>query len=314
MEPLTEREIRMALQRIGAEIEATPLTASGAVHLKHEHKQRTGSFKIRGALNKVFGLEGQDLDREIICASAGNHGQGVALAASLRGMRCTVVVPAQAPTVKLDAIRAHGAELVPVEGGYGEAEQHGLALAEARSAIWISPYNDRAVIAGQSTLGWELADQMDEMALPAAAKVYVPVSGGGLACGVGLALKLKRPQVHVVGVQTAAAPYMHAFFTGGSFDPAREKSTIADGLAGPVEAGSITFECLGQAVDAMETVSEGEIEDAMCWLLERGIEVEPSAAVPLAAARAAEPGRHVVILSGGNIDAALLEQIVKRCP
>lgn len=312
---LHEERIKRAWSRIREYVETTPLLTIEGLALKCEHRQRTGSFKLRGALNKVYALQEEGLQRGVVCASAGNHGQGVAFAAALRATRCTVFVPAEAPKVKREAIADYGAEVIEVEGGYGVAEAAGLELADRSDAVWISPYNDRDVIAGQATLGLELAGQMDEAGLPPNSRVFIPVSGGGLICGVGFAVKHVLPDTEVIGVQPEAAPYMYRHFRGETFEPEDEEPTLADGLAGPVEAGSITLAWIRRVADDILTVTEREIELAMCWLSERGLSVEPSAAVPLAAAlRASRDPFAVIVLSGGNVDPSVLAAIQEKCP
>src|SRR3972149_2876055 len=234
------RSIQQAEARIRPHIDVTPARriGEGRVWLKCENRQRTGSFKIRGALNKVLGLSTNELGRGIVAASAGNHGQGVALAASLRRAQATIVVPKGAGQVKGDRIRELGAEVVFASGDYAAAEAEGLALARRRGATWVSPYNDPEVIAGQGTIALELAGQLD-LAGPSEWEVFVPVSGGGLLGGIAIGLKALAPQVRVVGVQPEAAPYMHTFFNLGDLGNVVEMPTIADGLSGAVEAGAV---------------------------------------------------------------------------
>jgi threonine dehydratase len=295
-------------------VRETPLrpTEIPGLFLKCEHEQLTGSFKVRGALNKVLQLSYEERGRGLVAASAGNHGLGVAYAALKTHAKATIVVPDDAVQPKVDGIRALGGEVIAVPGGFGAAEARGRELAEERQAVWVSPYNDLLVIEGQGTLGLEIDHQLksasDERG---ACEVYVPVSGGGLACGVGLALK-EVGAYRVVGVQTSAAPYMAAFYSGDDPETVRETPTLADGLAGPVERGSVTFDLLRDALDDMRVVSEAELREALelAWR-EFGVLVEPSAAVPLAAALKIDGDRRrVVILSGGNL-APQLEMAVK---
>jgi threonine dehydratase len=298
-----------AADRVAASIRRTSLRNVGeGIWAKCEHEQVTGSFKARGALNKVLGLSREQCERGVVCASAGNHGRGVAYACSLRDIACTVFVPSSAPAVKKRAIEEAGAVLRVVEGGYGQAEAAGLRAAR-QGGVWVSPYNDTDVIAGQGTMGLELAEQIADAGIRNPL-VYVPASGGGLLCGVGLCLRAAGTRATVIGVQTEAAPYLHAWLRELAMDAVREMPTLADGLAGPVDPNSITLELLPEAVDRIELVSEGEIETAMRWLIERYMSVEPSAAVPAAAARR-EPGARtkVVILSGGNVEPRLIERL-----
>lgn len=304
---------RQAAERIGGQIVRTPIRyiPSLDLWLKCENRQKTGSFKLRGALNKVLSLSEGQAAKGVLAASAGNHGLGVAYAARQRGVRATVVVPAEAVRVKVDAIRALGAAVVEVPGGYAAAEAEGLRRASAGEATWVSPYNDLAVIAGQATVGLEIAEDLGWGQTGSEWRLYVPASGGGLICGIGLAVKALAPEVKVIGVQAAAAPYLYAHLRGEDMSQVQERPTIADGLAGAVESGSVTLQLLPALVDAIELVEEREIEDAVVWADRVASEiVEPSAAVALAAALADRGGgRRVVVLSGGNIEPSLLERL-----
>lgn len=304
-------DFKNAADRVRPHVVRTPLRSAGPeLWLKLENRQKTGSFKVRGALSKVLGLADDELQAGVVCASAGNHGLGVAYACSLRGAPCTVVVPAEAPEVKTGAIRSRGADLIAVPGGYGAAEARGRALAEKREAVWISPYNDLDVISGQGTIGLELAEQRSSAG--ERYRVYVPTSGGGLLCGIGLALAALGEPAEVVGVQAAAAPYLHTYFMGQ--DPAAvvETETLADGLAGPVEAGSVTFNLLADSCDEIQLVNESEIVEALRWLRWKGVVAEPSAAVGLACAlrEADEETTRVAIISGGNLDEGLARELL----
>jgi threonine dehydratase len=303
--------IREAQARIGPHVEQTPVRRAEAtdIWLKCENRQKTGAFKVRGALNKVLSLGADEMARGVVAASAGNHGQGVALACRLRGAGATIVVPKAAVALKVERIRSFGAEVVFADGDYGAAEARGLELAKERGAVWISPYNDPEVIAGQGTIGLELIEQLDLAGGGDGWEVYVPVSGGGLISGIGIALKATASRVRVVGVQPAAAPYMHTFFYGGDIGNVVETPTIADGLAGAVEGGSITFELVHRAADDIVLVSEQEIWKAIRWAdLVAGEVIEPAAAAALAAClRAGGSRNRIAVLSGGNIDPAVLE-------
>jgi threonine dehydratase len=305
-------DVAAAERRIRRHILETPLIEwpEPGVWLKCENEQLTGSFKLRGALNKVLGLEPEALARGLVAASAGNHGIGVALAATVAGSRATVVVPKNVVERKRRALEALGAEIRLADGDFAVAEREGLALAAARGAVWVSPYNDREVIAGQGTLGLELAGQLRAVSTNEEIEVYVPVSGGGLLAGVGLGLRLGGARVRLLGVQTESAPYFHTFLHGG--DPALvvERPTLADGLAGAVEAGSITWDLVRRVADEVLLVSEEEIRDALLRLhRETGMLVEPSAAVALAACLAGSGPVRVAILSGGNADPGLIERL-----
>jgi threonine dehydratase len=292
-----------ARHRIKGLVVETPLVAWGdSLWLKCENAQVTGSFKLRGALNKILRLTSHELATGVVAASAGNHGQGVAYAARLVGARATIVVPDDAVQRKVVAIRALGAEVIEVPGGYGAAEIAGRRMAVERGAVWVSPYNDPDIIAGQGTIGLELLEQLDEAA---DVEVFVPVSGGGLVSGIGLALRSDERRFAVYGAQAEHAPYMHAYVHGK--DPGRvvEKPTLADGLSGPIEAGSLTLELARDVMREVWLVSEAEILEALryAWLEQR-LGMEPSSAVALAAARRhgrGAPAIKVVIVSGGNV-------------
>ncbi len=313
--PVDLAAAQAAQRRIAAHIRRTPARKAPAegLWLKCENRQITGSFKLRGALNRVLSLSAEEASQGILAASAGNHGQGVAYAARLRGLKAKIVVPEHAVAEKVAAIRALGAEVVLIPGEYAEAEAAGLRLAREENRIWISPYNDPGVVAGQATVGLELAEELSLSDPLRRWEVFVPASGGGLVCGVGLALKALAPRTRVIGVQPRACGYLHAYLHGRRMSSVVETETIADGLSGPVEAGSITLDLLPAVVDEVLLVEESEIEEAMRWASEAAQEtIEPSAAVALAAARK-DGDRHmerVVVLSGGNVSAALLARVL----
>ncbi|HET7011334.1 MAG TPA: threonine/serine dehydratase [Anaerolineales bacterium] len=308
------RSIAEARERLRGLVIETPLVAWGpGVWLKCENAQVTGSFKLRGALNKVLSLSEAERRRGVLAASAGNHGQGVAFAARLMGAQATIVVPDDAVRRKVEAIRRLGADVIEVPGGYGAAESHARELSDRRGAVWISPYNDERVIAGQGTIGLEIREQLPGTA-GRTVEVLVPVSGGGLVSGIGLALE-GRQGYRVVGVQPESAPYMRAAFRGE--DPAAvvELPTIADALSGPYEVGSITEHLVRRVVADMWLVSEAEILEACrsAWV-EHGLPMEPSSAVALAAAArpAARNIERLVVVSGGNVDPKWLEGLARR--
>lgn len=308
---LDRQMILGAGQRLRAHVRRTPLRRdpSTGLWLKCEHEQATGSFKLRGALNRCLQLTRAELDRGLVAASAGNHGQGVAYAARLLGARATIVVPSDAIACKVDAIRALGAEVRLVDGGYQAAEAEGQRLASATGGVWISPYNDPEVIAGQATVGLEIQDQLRSEPDALRCSVYVPVGGGGLASGIGAALDPYRPGVRVLGVLPEASPYLHRYFHTGSVEGVVEQPTLADGLSGPVEKGSITYALVRRYVDDMLLVSEAKIREAMRWAGSRHEVIEPSAAVALAAALWEGGGTRVAVLSGGNVAPRLWQEV-----
>ncbi len=306
-----------AAENIQQHIHLTPLTYDPKleVYIKWENQQVTGSFKARGAFTKVLSLEKWEQAAGLLAASAGNHGQGVALAGKLVGAPVKIFVGETAPQIKIEAMQALGAEVVIVEGGYGEAEQAALDLAANSSATWISAYNDGTIIAGQGTIGLEIEQQL--RAFPdfqmAASTWLVPTSGGGLLAGVGAAAAEINPRPQVVGVQADTNAFMYALFHHGSQDEVIELPTIADGLAGPVEPGSITIPVIKSYVDDIILVTEAEITAAIVYAWqEHGQRIEGAAAVSLAAILSGKITQKpiVAVVSGGNIQPEIFETIL----
>jgi threonine dehydratase len=301
-----------AQSRIKQQIHTTPLTydSLNKIFLKWENHQVTGSFKARGALNKIFSLQTWEQERGLVTASAGNHGQGVALAAKLVGCAVKVFASEHANPSKVSAMRQFGAEVILIPGGYGEAEAAGLAYAKDTSAVWISPYNDGQIIAGQGTLTLEIIDQNPKLK---DATWVVPIGGGGLISGIGAVLASIAPQSKLLGVQSNASPFFNSIFHYGTQDKVIEYPSLADGLAGPVEAGSITIPLVQKTVDDIVLVSEDEIVQAIAYAWRvYGERIEGSAAVTLAAVltRKIEARPLVLIVSGGNIELEAHQQII----
>ncbi len=265
------------------------------VVLKAESIQRTGSFKIRGALNKLAALGEEGCAAGVTCGSAGNHAQALALAARERGVRCVVFMPAEAPIAKVEGAQALGAEVIAGGGGVEDCVSAARAHAEQTGMAFVHPYDDADVIAGQGTIGLELLDD-----LPQLAAVVVPVGGGGLASGVAIAVKSARPDVRVIGVQVADRAL-----------------TIADGIA-VKHPGTITAPLLDEWLDDRVTVSEDEIAAAMVILMEKAkLVVEGAGAVGVAALLSgaiapATAGQTCVVLSGGNVDAGMLAMVARH--
>jgi len=272
------------------------------IWLKCEHLQPTGSFKIRGATNKIGLLGGADARRKgVVTASTGNHGRAVAHAGRAANIPVTAFAASAAPHHKLEAIRSLGATLVPVEGTPLEVEQRARAHAESVGLPYISPYNDVEVVAGQGTIGMELLEQ-----LPDVEAVFASVGGGGLIGGIGTALKHRRPKVRVVGVWPANSVDLLKQLRPDSVDDATERPTLSDSTAGAIEPNSVTLEICQGVIDETITVSEEEIADAMRQIAESEHWIaEGSAGVALAGLMqqaAAYRGRDVaVILCGRNI-------------
>ena len=295
--------IQQAAERIAPHIKHTPLTfdAGLGVYIKWENHQVTGSFKARGALNKVLCLQDWESQKGLVTASAGNHGQGVALAGNLLQSPTIVFASDHAVPDKIAAMQHLGAEVRLVNGGYGEAEAAAITYAKQANATWISPYNDGLVVAGQGTVGLEL---LQDLAQNETDNWIVPIGGGGLASGIGAVLHSQTRHPSLIAVQSEASPFMHAIFHTGSQEGVVELESLADGLAGPVEAGSVTIPMVNRFVDDFILVSEQEIAQAIAYAWHHYHErIEGSAAVSLAAVMAGKVNKHpsVVIISGGNI-------------
>jgi threonine dehydratase len=272
-----------------------------SVLLKNEHLQPTGSFKIRGATNKIRMLGTAAQRTGVTTASSGNHGQAVALAGSRAGIPVTVYVAAAASRPKVDAIRALGAELVIVDGPPLEAELLARRQAAAQGKVYISPYNDLDVIAGQGTLGMELVEQAPDLDA-----VFISVGGGGLISGVGTALKALNPRIRVVGVWPENSPCMLKAMQAGQIVDVEEQETLSDGTAGAVEPGSVTLALCRDVIDETVTVSEAEIgramrmiADAEHWIVEGAAGVALAGLVKRAESFRAQ--KVAVVLCGRNI-------------
>ncbi len=301
-----------AYERIGPYIHKTPVTfdAQHGLYLKWENHQVTGSFKARGALNKVLSLQDWELERGLVTASAGNHGQGVALAANIKHAHAVVFASAHALKIKLDAMHELEAEIHLVPGGYSEAEQAAISFARETGATWVSPYNDGLVIAGQGTIALELIEELDD---PCSVTWVVPVGGGGLISGIGCVLQTLHPRPRLVAVQSDASPFLYEIYHRGTQVGVDELPSLADGLAGPVEPGSVTIPLVKSTVTDFILVSEPEIRSAIGLAWENYHErIEGSAAVALAAVATGkitdQPA--LAVLTGGNISPEEHQQIV----
>lgn len=305
-------DFERALDRIGPHIRRTPLVGAGeGLYLKLENRQITGSFKLRGALNKLLKVEQEASKYGVLAASAGNHGLGVAYAARRIGAPCTIVVPSDAVKRKVEGMLALGAQVITADGGYGGAERKALQMQNSSERVWVSPYNDLDVVEGQGTIGLELLAELPDVE---DLEIYIPASGGGLASGIGLAVRERRPGWRPIGVQTAAAPYLAEHFAGRNMAGVVEVDTVADGLAGPVQDGSATLEWIARAVVGFELVEEGQILSAMRWVHDRtGEKIEPSAAVAVAGWRGSSQAQmSVAIVSGGNVDPDTFESAMGK--
>ena len=281
------------------------------LYLKTENLQVTGSFKLRGAYYKISQLPKEALDKGIIACSAGNHAQGVALAATHMGVKSIVCMPDGAPIMKVENTRRLGAEVRLVPGTYDDAHDEAVRLQEETGATFIHPYDDEDVIAGQGTIGLEIMDTLDDVDA-----VIVPVGGGGLISGVACAVKNLKPSCKVYGVQAKGASAMVDAFHAGKWGASDTAVTFADGIA-VKNPGDLTFKMAQKYVDDMVTVSDDEIAAAILNLMERQKLVsEGAGAAPVAAAMFGklplQGKRTVCVISGGNIDVNILSRVINR--
>jgi len=314
---LNLQEIERARARLAGRVHRTPLMsatllgqqAGVSLHLKCESLQKTGSFKVRGALNKLAQLDPQERARGVVAVSAGNHAQALAWGAAAAGVKCTVVMPATASRTKADASRGYGAEVI-LFGDTGQAFDKAHALAKEHGYVFVHPFEDEQVVAGAGTVGLEILDDLGDVDA-----VVVPIGGGGLIAGVATAIKARASKARVFGVEPTGAASMRKSLDEGR--PVRLDSvkTIADGLA-PMMAGNLAFEVVRQHVDDVVLVSDDEIADAMkrlltyTKLLAEGAGAAATAAVLAGKLPLPRGGRVVSILSGGNVDAERLKQLL----
>lgn len=311
-------EIAAARELLAGVVVTTPMEESrwlsslvgGPVLLKCENLQRTGSFKIRGAYVRMARLSAEERARGVVAASAGNHAQGVALAAQLLGIHATVFMPEGAPIPKVNATRGYGAEIVFHGAILDEALVRAIQYAEETGAVLIHPFDHTDIVVGQATCGLEILEQT-----PEAATVLVPTGGGGLVAGIALAIKQLRPDVRMVGVQAEGAAAYPGSLEAGAPVPLPAMSTMADGIAVACP-GVVPFAAIEEYVDEVVTVSEESISTALVLLLERAkLVVEPAGAVAVAAIldrpeEFATPA--VAVLSGGNVDPLLLAKLIRH--
>lgn len=292
-------------------IYAPKVNPEAEVYLKTENLQVTGSFKVRGASFMMSQLTEEEKARGVIACSAGNHAQGVALAAAAHGIKALICLPDGAPISKVEATKSYGAEVCMVEGVYDDAYNKALELQKEHNYTFVHPFDDENVIAGQGTIGLEILDQ-----LPDVDAVVVPVGGGGLISGVAYAIKNLNPKIKVYGVQASGAPSMVHSIHDNKIERLSSVSTIADGIA-VKEPGQHTFEYCRDYVDEMVTVTDDEISAAILALIERQkLIAEGAGAASVAAVmfnKIPVQGKKVVCLvSGGNIDVTILSRVIKR--
>ncbi len=310
-------DIRAAAERLQEHIRTTPTVYSytfsevlgSDVYLKLENLQRTGSFKVRGALNRILTLPEEARAKGLIAASAGNHAQGVALAASLAGCSSKIVMPVNTALMKVDRTRGYGAEVVLYGANYDEAAAHARELSEAEGRTPVHPFDEWEVIYGQGTVGLEIAKQVPEVG-----GVILPIGGGGLIAGVALALKALRPDVGIIGVQAEGASPMVQSIQEGEKRVVDQPRTLAEGIrVGKV--GDLTFDIVKQLVDRIVTVTEDEIAAGVVELMEKNKVVAEAAAVtPIAAMLAGKVRTRetlCAVISGGNIDLSMVGRLIE---
>jgi threonine dehydratase len=303
-----------AREQIRPFIKITPLTfdCDHNLYFKWENRQITGSFKARGALNKVLSLQPWEREKGVVAASAGNHGQGIALAGKLTGTSVIIFIPKQTPQVKIEAMKSFGAEVQLIDGGYEAAEIQGLRYAIDTGATWVSPYNDGQVISGQGTIGLEI---LEELTCTDDITWIIPASGGGLLAGISIALEQSSHKARLVAIQSETSPFLYSIYHFGTQEGLEELPTIAEGLAGAVEDGSITIPIIKSRVDDFILVSEEEIKQAIayCWY-KYNEQIEGAAAVSLAAILSGKVSSRpaILIMSGGNIQPELHQRIISR--
>ncbi|MGE0528516.1 MAG: threonine ammonia-lyase [Bdellovibrionales bacterium] len=312
-------EILSARKRTESVVQNTPVNHSRSVserlgtrvYLKLENQQTTGSFKIRGSLNKMLSLSREELHHGVVASSAGNHAQGVAYAARHVGAKAKVVMPESAPLAKILATQAYGAEVILNGRIYDESYLHARELEKEKGYVFIHPYEDPLVIAGQGTLGLEILAQIPDLE-----SIVIPIGGGGLISGVATAIKAQRPEVRVYGVVSSVAPGMKQLFRRESVQPPSTILTIADGISVKRPSETMYREYISRLVEDIVEVTDEEIAESIVYFLERAKTlVEGSGAVVLAGAEKAgwELGKSCcLLLSGGNIDLNLVSKVIER--
>ncbi|WP_306008774.1 bifunctional threonine ammonia-lyase/L-serine ammonia-lyase TdcB [Bacillus sp. MMSF_3353] len=317
--PLNIGNIKKAQKILDGNARKTPLVKSfyltsktgGEIYLKLENMQLTGSFKFRGAFNKISNLTDEEKERGVIACSAGNHAQGVALSSHLLKIKSKIVMPTSAPQAKVDATRGYGSEVILYGDTFDDAKAKCEEIIKETGETYLHPYDDVEVMAGQGTIGLDILDDMWDVDT-----VIVPIGGGGIISGIAVALKSFNPSINIIGVQAENVHGMKASYDAGEIVSHYKAPTIADGCAVKIP-GNLTFEIVKELVDDIVTVSEEELEVAMKDLLQRGKAVVEGAGALATAALLAEKvdkyvhGKKVVaVISGGNVD---LKRISSVC-
>ena len=292
-------------------VRAYGLAPECELYLKPENLQITGSFKVRGSAYKIAMLSPEEKAKGVIACSAGNHAQGVALAATKNGISSLICLPDTAPISKVEATKGYGADVCLVEGCYDDAYQKALELKESRGYTFVHPFDDENVIAGQGTIALEILNELDDIDA-----IVVPIGGGGLISGIAYTVKQIRPSVKVYGVQAAGAPSMYNAVKDGKIECLSGVSTIADGIA-VKQPGENTFRYVSEYVDEIALVSDDEVSSAILTLIEKQKMIaEGAGAVAVAAVMAGKfdlKGKRVVaVVSGGNIDVTSLSRVIDR--
>ena len=292
-------------------IYAPKLCPGTELYLKTENLQTTGSFKVRGAYYKMHRLSKEEKERGVVACSAGNHAQGVALAAQKNGIKAVICLPDGAPISKVEATKSYGAEVCLVKGVYDDAYQKALQLRDEMGYTFLHPFDDEDVIAGQGTIALEIAEQ-----LPEVDAIIVPIGGGGLIAGIAYTIKMLAPHVKVYGVEAKGAPCMKNSIERGGLTSLTSVSTIADGIA-VKQPGELTYALCREYVDEIVTVSDDEISAAILALMEKHkLVTEGAGAVGVAAVMFnkidLKGKKAVCLLSGGNIDVTILSRVIKR--
>lgn len=312
---LTLEMIKDAKEALKGVARKTPLDPApkigNNVYIKAENLQLTGSFKLRGAYNKIRSLSKEEAAKGVIACSAGNHAQGVAISATKLGIKSIICMPAGAPMSKVEATKGYGAEAVLVPGVYDDAAKEAERLRNENGYTFAHPFNDPYVMAGQGTIGLEILEQ-----LPEVEQVVVPIGGGGLISGIAYAIKSLKPSCRVVGVQAAGAASMYTSLQQGAPVELKSVSTIADGIA-VKKPGDLTFEICKKYVDEVVTVNEDEIASAMLQLMEGQKTVsEGAGATPVAAVMFGRVDttklKTVCVVSGGNVDVTTLSRVITK--
>ncbi|MDC2864598.1 MULTISPECIES: bifunctional threonine ammonia-lyase/L-serine ammonia-lyase TdcB [unclassified Bacillus (in: firmicutes)] len=319
--PLNIDDIKNAKQILDRNARKTPLVKSfyltsktgGEIYLKLENMQLTGSFKFRGAFNKISTLTDEEKARGVIACSAGNHAQGVALSSHLLGIKSKIVMPTSAPKAKVEATRGYGSEVILYGDTFDDAKAKCEEIIKETGETYLHPYDDVQVMAGQGTIGLDILDDMWDVDT-----VIVPIGGGGIISGIAVALKTFNPSINIIGVQADNVHGMKASYVKGEIVEHYEAPTIADGCAVKIP-GTLTFEIVEELVDDIVTVSEDELEVAMKDLLQRGkAVVEGAGALATAALLAGKvdsyiKGKKVVaIISGGNVDLTRISSVCEH--